>query len=743
MANNETIVEREEAMVAQAEADAGLLRLMIHGDSTVSVQTDGGMVPSFAKQAVQAQEKVTSALEEVASQLAGSMTYSTTALGLAGTQNDGYFSVPSAESAEYLILYQNVAGVATERKRYPSSAGVQDVLEMVNRSSNAAPFFEVVDEVGNVGFVADNEGGFGTSSVYLHPEGVSTGTMDMGQSEGDGFQVEDADGLVIFQVGGDDESSPAGAKAKGFWGEKVGAPELLLGTADIQNCPGAGFQVADAHGFLAINVGLPGWFAATLPSSGAVLPGASSADVLIAIRNAGNLAASAAVRGEFNSEVQRFVCKYNHILMYGQSLSTGYEGWPALSKTPFGGNLMFGDSPRPTGRQNGVFVPLNGAALKPLKAVVQSLSTGAVMTDAEVSALAPGAGEEGESPEVGAVNFARKLFLQYHGVAADSGRLFVASNCGVSGRTIEQLSKGAVPDLYPRLPQAVSGVKAIATAEGASYCIPAILFMQGEYNYTGDNGGDNTKAGYKAKLKALAENWKADLAYGLAGQSSPPAIITYQTGAGYTRDINDLAIGMAQLELSQEERNWYMATPVYPYTDKGGHLDSNGYRWLGAQLGKVLHRVVTLGQNWKPLSPRRVTVHEQEILLDFHVPCPPLVFDTPYVVLAANNYTDKGFRVIDSVGVVPLSSVSIINETMVKLVLSRALAASPRVQYAAANTVNGNGNLRDSDDTVSADLYEYQAGSGQYAGANIPALVGKPYPLHNWCVAFSLTPEII
>lgn len=404
---------------------------------------------------------------------------------------------------------------------------------------------------------------------------------------------------------------------------------------------------------------------------------------------------------------------------------------------------MFGDSARPEGRQNGVFVPLGGAALKPLKAVVQSRWTGAIMTDAEVAALAPGAGEEGETPEVAATNFARKLFLQYHGVATDSSRLFVVSNCGVSGRTIEQLSKGAVPDLYPRLPQAVSGVKGVATAEGATYCIPAILFMQGEYNYTGENGGDNTKAGYKAKLKALAENWNTDLAYGLAAQSAPPAIITYQTGAGYTRDVNDLAIGMAQLELSEEESNWYMATPVYPYTDKGGHLDSNGYRWLGVQLGKVLHRVVTLGQGWKPLSPRRVTVHKKEVLLDFHVPCPPLVFDTPYVALAANNYTDKGFRVIDSIGVVPLTSVSIINETMVKLVLSRALSTNPRVQYATQSTFAGNGNLRDSDDTVSADRYEYKAGSGQYPDTNIPALVNKPYPLHNWCVAFSLTPEII
>jgi hypothetical protein len=45
--------------------------------------------------------------------------------------------------------------------------------------------------------------------------------------------------------------------------------------------------------------------------------------------------------------------------------------------------------------------------------------------------------------------------------------------------------------------------------------------------------------------------------------------------------------------------------------------------------------------------------------------------------------------------------------------------------------------LRDSDGTQAVDLYEYSAGSGQYPEANIPELVGRPYPLWNWCVAFS------
>lgn len=47
--------------------------------------------------------------------------YATTAAGLAATTNGQYFSVPSADSAEYLILYLNSSGTAVEQKRYPSS----------------------------------------------------------------------------------------------------------------------------------------------------------------------------------------------------------------------------------------------------------------------------------------------------------------------------------------------------------------------------------------------------------------------------------------------------------------------------------------------------------------------------------------------------------------------------------------------------------------------------------------------
>lgn len=52
--------------------------------------------------------------------------YQDTTSGLAGTATGGYFSVLSPLDDEVLILYRNDSGIATEVKRYPSSAGVEN-----------------------------------------------------------------------------------------------------------------------------------------------------------------------------------------------------------------------------------------------------------------------------------------------------------------------------------------------------------------------------------------------------------------------------------------------------------------------------------------------------------------------------------------------------------------------------------------------------------------------------------------
>ncbi|MCV4932765.1 hypothetical protein OFC23_30290, partial [Escherichia coli] len=51
-----------------------------------------------------------------------------------------------------------------------------------------------------------------------------------------------------------------------------------------------------------------------------------------------------------------------------------------------------------------------------------------------------------------------------------------------------------------------------------------------------------------------------DCAYGICGQTLPPAWITYQTGGSYTDDTYNLGIGMAQLDMADQVPGCYLAT---------------------------------------------------------------------------------------------------------------------------------------------------------------------------------------
>jgi hypothetical protein len=87
--------------------------------------------------------------------------YASTALGLAATVFDQYFSVPSANSTEYLILYRNEAGVAVEKKRYPSSTQVSQLSETVSKMGRYGAIYEAVaDYTAPAALVATDTGKF-------------------------------------------------------------------------------------------------------------------------------------------------------------------------------------------------------------------------------------------------------------------------------------------------------------------------------------------------------------------------------------------------------------------------------------------------------------------------------------------------------------------------------------------------------------------------------------------------------
>lgn len=428
------------------------------------------------------------------------------------------------------------------------------------------------------------------------------------------------------------------------------------------------------------------------------------------------------IRAPHGEEIATPAWRYSHFLMYGQSLGQGAEAWPLKTREPIDGALMLGDSVRPS-VAGAEYRPLGSATLKPLVATTQGSQGGPVLGALEILSLKPGDAALGETPLEGAMKFA----LQ--GVNADE-QSFVASNASVGATTIEQLSKGT--SLYSGLVDAVRKVKSVA---GPSYGIAALFWLGGEYNYVGTYGGTTDKDEYKSKLKQLYIDFVEDAAFGIAGQSGPPPMITYQTGGSYARD--GVSIGQAQFELSKELTGWFLAAPSYPVTDKGAHLDANGSRWLGNQLGKVWTEVVRNGRGWRPTSPLRATWRNSTVLLEFHVPVAPLRIEPFYRRGSPEVLRSCGFSVIDAAGLVPIRRVAIERGVLVQIMCHRPLRGPVEVRYGEEQS-GGKGNLCDSDPTVATSNYEYREYSKDYSTARIPKLIGKPYPLWNWCIAFTM-----
>ncbi len=430
----------------------------------------------------------------------------------------------------------------------------------------------------------------------------------------------------------------------------------------------------------------------------------------------------------------RPVAGLNHVIAYGQSLATGWEGWPALSRQPRGDSLMLGRSVRPESENAPHFAPVGGAALHPLVATVQDTSTGVLLTEAQVAGLPAGNVALGETVLEGAVNAYRSGLLAVRGPASVPARV-LASACGVGGRTLEALSRGARPDLFNRLRDCVGLAKQAAAAGGQRYQVLALLLLQGEQNASATDGGTADRAAYRALLVRLYHDLVAELAHGIAGQEMPPALFIYQTGGAYACD--ELGVAMGQLDVALGLPGCFMAGPAYPVTDKGGHLDANGYRWLGAQFGKVMHLVLTLGEAWRPLHPRAAALDGQIVRVRFAVPVAPLVWGRPFAGHRPVDVADRGFTVMDAEGLVPVQGVALTGPDSLDVMLARPPRGPTTLRYADRRH-GGMGALHDSDATVAQDSYEFDPRTGHAPSAAVPELVGRPYPLMNWCVAFNI-----
>ncbi len=592
------------------------------------------------------------------------------------------------EVSDQSALNADISDLQTEIVTKADAATTPESLE-----ADDYPPLTIVDEYGFQVFVATSRGGTQTASSEIN--GPNSGTRVL---------ITDEHGFAILDVDPEEGFKLPGAAV----------------TEDIAD-RGAAMTIVDPMGFIA----------AQIRSDGKENPGigTGSAGDAVESLNGRCLAISAMTPGEYNSAVARPIWNINHVISYGQSLERGSVAWPAIQTNQYG-NLMLGDSVQNTNQQATDYPTFGAAVLKPLVATVTNGST--LYTYEEVEDFLPDQAAWGVTPAEAAIGFVKKLWLQGLAVASDTTRVFVPTINGRGGTQALALQKGASPNYYGKIPDGAAKVKAAADGLSKTSGVAGIVYIQGEADYTADTAKDT----YKTRVLQIFSDIKAD-AVTIYGAADPPAIFITQTGGSFTNDASQLAVGMGQIELADENRDVYLVGPNYfvPNRDDG-HLLSNGSRWLGFMIGKVMHQVLVRGMGWRPLQPIAAEIIDGSVHIGFHVPVAPLVWDTPYDGRTPVDFPGKGFDLYDDMGAVSFTP-EIVADTVVRLTPARALTTGARVRYAGKATYNGAGCLRDSDPLTSSGLYEYDPNTMQ-PDEDISELTGKPYPLHNWCCAFDI-----
>ena len=168
-------------------------------------------------------------------------------------------------------------------------------------------------------------------------------------------------------------------------------------------------------------------------------------------------------------------------------------------------------------------------------------------------------------------------------------------------------------------------------------------------------------------------------------------------------------------------------------TADGVHQTAEGYQELGEKYGQVYFERVILGNDWQPLQPVKVERDGKSITVQFHVPKPPLVwessFQSPHQAVDAWK-EGKGFEISTSAGdKVTISSAEISGDKVI-ITCATDPGANARVGYAMA----GDGrNVKMLKPFAGTSRWGQLHDSDPFVGSSTKT------PQPNFCVAFELT----
>ena len=504
-------------------------------------------------------------MADFATQLGGAMPYTTVALGLVGTVSGALFSVLSSESDEYVIIYENVAGAAVERDRYPNATATRRASELAETAYGLAypqsldedypwaildQYFKAILAIkknGAVHAVLDRLPGLDLLGEYV-------------------WAITDTNGVVLLGIKWSGEVV--------IYGLSTGAVSAFadgpIGGQDIWVLvDGVPYQVT---------------------SSGDNFSPQVSGDRLSYIRRNGPIS-SVSVDVPLAGSVATFVTTLLHIVSSGQSLSMGATATAATLQPPAANRLLtLQDGVRLTNQDD----TLTAEMVAPFKPLVT------------------------KTTELPAVQLSAQL-NRYRGIPSNAGLL---TSChGRSGYAIAALGKGTLP--YTNSITAVTNAKAEATRLGLNYRVPFVDWVQGE------NDANRAAGVYLAALLQLQADYDSDIrSIGGQSQTVPLLLDQISNWTMYSTPTSFVPLEQLQAALTYPSR-FYCAGPKYwlqTNTD-GIHLTAENSMRLGAMHARAAQAIIA-GASWKPTHVVSASRSGTVVTLRFHTPSGPLVIDT-------------------------------------------------------------------------------------------------------------------
>ncbi|MBY8385147.1 hypothetical protein KX721_14675 [Klebsiella quasipneumoniae] len=648
--------------------------------------------------------------------------------------NNAYCLVRNTDNSTISDEYQNLSGVLTATgKQIPSKGYVEGTITQGPDTSSLVSFADGDGFIGAKVLANDKGVGFSSSAVNILPELLSNLLFSFFKVTNDGFSIQDEDGRILASFN-NGVAKGLGVTVKYDWlqqivsmlGNNIGIESSAIrfyvdgNSSDI-------ITMQDPDGIVFLRLTKDFKLQTKIRVDGEV----SGTDSVARIANNSLSLIAGAMRQRYYL-TQMPTADINIYIVYGQSFSVGTNSQVPLSVLNMFGNLMLGNSPRGSNYVSGTtsdqFGPVGNSNLNNLIEVRQ-LDDGT---------LSPSSGSFGETPLSGWLNFGKLLHNQRLMVDNDSTRIFAGACCGVGGKTIAQLSKGATPNFYNHVITALQAIKSAAEAAGKTSRFCGFMWMQGE------NDGSTAYDAYMTALNTLYNNICTD-GMAIFGQTLPPHWYNYQLGGTYTSDSNSMAVSRALLDFCDNNPGLatfvnpvgHLPKPVNP-DGNDNHMFANSYRWFGCDAGKVMD-LVQRGCGRPVFRMREAIFSEDTVNIAFSVPVPPVKFTPGYVGNVATSFADKGFTIKDAQGVLHGSdlTVTLASDVVVKIVASRKLVAPVNIWLGDKTYHSGVHNIADSDESLST--YKWELVTGSPAAESISELNGKPYALQNWCGADIIT----